>query len=609
MTVNRSRCVAMVVFLSITALVAGGLAWATRQALQLEHADTVRLALWRLDSRIFPVLAREDSRPVSHYEPLYPPVPALDRKGQQIPLGAVLLPSPLLNAELPDWLALHFVVDSKLGWRSPQVPDDALAERLKATPAGVSIINATPARRERLQEFAKQMPPSDWFGESMPDVPSQQGPSQSAEKQPLPGTRGGRMPQVAAAPAEQWLQNESEARGQQQTAVLKEGKNYEGNNPPILNRMQTDLLFKDSAAAKAFTCATAQVEDMLPQWRRGRNGEDYLLLVRNVQSDGPTFVQGVAFDWPKLRDVLLQQISDLLPHATLAPMINDQEPGYSMKAIPVVLVGGDAPMTIFPLDSPLRWGLGLAWAAALLALGVVALTGWSLLDLSERRFRFVTAVTHELRTPLTTLRLYLDMLTGGMVREEKQRSEYLNTLHGEADRLHRLIGNVLDFARLERQQPVVNRRPLPLRELLETVRSEWEGHCKSAGKELTLDIADDLPPEINTDPDLCRQLIGNLLDNACKYSAGATDPRVWLRAKPDNGNVVFEVEDRGPGVPSRESRSVFRAFRRGQSAPTTAGGVGLGLALADRWAKLLGGHLGLKAGNGGACFQFIHPVG
>jgi len=67
MTVTRSRCVAMVVFLSIAALVAGGLAWATAQALQLEreaqqlkHADLVRLALWRLDSRIFPVLARED---------------------------------------------------------------------------------------------------------------------------------------------------------------------------------------------------------------------------------------------------------------------------------------------------------------------------------------------------------------------------------------------------------------------------------------------------------------------------------------------------------------------------------------------------------------------
>jgi signal transduction histidine kinase len=606
MTIKRSRCVAMVVYLSIAALVAGGLAWATRQALELEHADTIRLALWRLDSRIFPVLAREDSRPVAHYESLYPPVPALDRKGKQIPLGAVLVPSPLLNAELPDWLALHFVIDAKNGWRSPQVPDDALAERLKATPAGISIINATPARRERLHELSAQMPVADWFGETQPEAPTQ--PAQTQIADTAPAVRG-RAAKPNSAPAEQWLENESQARGQQQTAVLKEGKYFEGNNAAIVNRMDADLLFKDSAAAKTFTCSTATtIDDMKPQWRRGRNGADYLLYLRHVESDSPVFVQGVAFDWPKLREVLLDQIRDLLPDAKLTPPDDSIDRGYAMNALPVVLVGGDAPMTVFPLNSPLRWGLVFAWGAALIALGVVALTGWSLLDLSERRFRFVTAVTHELRTPMTTLRLYLDMLTGGMVHEEKQRGEYLNTLHGEADRLHRLIGNVLDFARLERQQPIVNRRPLPVSELIETLRNEWEGHCKAAGKELTLDIGESLPSEIKTDPDLCRQLIGNLLDNACKYSAGATDPRVWLRAHSDNGHIVFEVEDKGPGVPSRESRSVFRAFRRGQAAMTTAGGVGLGLALADRWAKLLGGHLSLKSGNGGACFQFVHPI-
>src|SRR5436190_15327179 len=84
--------------------------------------------------------------------------------------------------------------------------------------------------------------------------------------------------------------------------------------------------------------------------------------------------------------------------------------------------------------TPLRIGLALAWVAAGVALLAVGLGGWSLIDLSERRFRFVSAVTHELRTPLTTLRLYLDMLMGGMVREEKQRDEYIRTLHDESER-------------------------------------------------------------------------------------------------------------------------------------------------------------------------------
>ena len=69
--------------------------------------------------------------------------------------------------------------------------------------------------------------------------------------------------------------------------------------------------------------------------------------------------------------------------------------------------------------------------------------------------------------------------------------------------------------------------------------------------------------------------------------------------------MYFEVEDRGPGVPLGERRSIFRAFRRGRDADVTAGGVGLGLALAKRWARLLGGRLSLAPApaEGGACFR------
>src|SRR5437763_978748 len=104
---------------------------------------------------------------------------------------------------------------------------------------------------------------------------------------------------------------------------------------------------------------------------------------------------------------------------------------------------------------------------------------------------FVSAVTHELRTPLTTLRLYLDMLTGGLVNEEQQRREYLETLHGEAERLNRLVGNVLDFSRLENQRA----RPAPAAvaaaDLLGRVRATWEGRCRAAGKELVVEDATD----------------------------------------------------------------------------------------------------------------------
>jgi signal transduction histidine kinase len=220
-------------------------------------------------------------------------------------------------------------------------------------------------------------------------------------------------------------------------------------------------------------------------------------------------------------------------------------------------------------------------------------------------------VTHELRTPLTTLRLYLDMLAGGLVTDEKQKAEYLHTLNAETERLNRLVGNVLDFSRLENQRPQLNQTRVLLVDLLEQVRAAWQGRCQDTGKELIVENA--LPAEtiLRTDMHLVQQILGNLIDNACKYSHGAEDRRLWLRARQqDAKEIVLEVEDRGPGVSPRESRSIFRPFRRGQDADVTAGGVGLGLALAQRWAHLLGGRLMLQlpSKTPGACFQMHLPL-
>src|SRR5262249_29272976 len=156
----------------------------------------------------------------------------------------------------------------------------------------------------------------------------------------------------------------------------------------------------------------------------------------------------------------------------------------------------------------------LAWAAALVALLAVGLGGWTLLDLSERRIRFVSAVTHELRTPLTTLRLYLDMLMNGLVREEGQRREYLATLHAEAARLNLLVGNVLDFSRLEKQRPRLARARVAVDELLAQVRATWQGRCQDADKELILESALAPGAALWTDGGLLQQVLGNLIDNA-----------------------------------------------------------------------------------------------
>jgi signal transduction histidine kinase len=176
--------------------------------------------------------------------------------------------------------------------------------------------------------------------------------------------------------------------------------------------------------------------------------------------------------------------------------------------------------------------------------------------------------------------------------------------------LHRLIGNVLDFSRLERQSARTEPKDVAMTDLLEQVRGAWQGRCD--GCEKVLVVENQLPSDqhIRTDAVLVQQIVGNLIDNACKYSKCATDPRVWLRVLPaGQDRLAFEVEDCGHGISRREWRSIFRPFRRGQGADTTAGGVGLGLALARRWAGMLGGQLTLCTGEhgAGACFRLELP--
>jgi signal transduction histidine kinase len=143
---------------------------------------------------------------------------------------------------------------------------------------------------------------------------------------------------------------------------------------------------------------------------------------------------------------------------------------------------------------------------------------------------------------------------------------------------------------------------------LQQVQDDWQNRCRDSGKVLVLeDQAGDAV--VDTDVRLVQQILANLIDNACKYSRGSEDPRILVRVGKDRRCLFLAVQDHGPGVSTAERRAIFRPFRRGRGADMTAGGVGLGLALAHRWARLLGGTLVLQ-GSGeatGACFRLELP--
>jgi signal transduction histidine kinase len=352
------------------------------------------------------------------------------------------------------------------------------------------------------------------------------------------------------------------------------------------------------------------VGPMRAEWLAGTDGRERLVLVRAAHLEAKTAYQGVLLDWPRVQTVLREQVADLFPNAALTPVLAAESltPERAMTALPAQLDPGDAPDPT-PLGvTPLRLALMISWATVLLAVAAVGFGGHALLDLSERRIRFVAAVTHELRTPLTTLRLYLDLLTSGLLDgDEAKRQEYLQTLSGESERLHRLVENVLDFARLENRRVQTPLHSVPVNDLLSAVQQTWAERCAGDGK--TLLVHSLVPPGqyVRVDVGMAEQVLGNLIDNARKYSRDAADGRVWLWARPDErGRVAFEVEDRGPGVPAAERSGVFEPFRRGDRADAAAvGGAGLGLALARHWAEQLRGRLTYRPADGGtgACFR------
>src|SRR5262245_26167682 len=680
MTWLRGKLRGFLAFLGIAVLLLGGLGWATRAALKVEHdqrvaaanaaeaerlylaqkeqADRLRLALWRLDSRMVPALAREESRPYPQYVAMHTPFPALTGSGIACAPGQVFLPSPLLTAEVPDWMRLHFQVDLTVGWTSPQVIPEGLQKDLRKQPIELALNNVTPERSELLDSLKERFPAASIMTtfrelgvtatENAQDTqrwaelaelvnssrlggraanPSQQaggGPPAEAQKldgnkdqpgrEPTPNTYGGGIYSQSQLDYAYRVVFTSRARREGQWAYIFDD-----------NRATMPLGLGGAFPAKTgLTYQTVEVQlgSMRPVWLPSAEQPEYLLMVRGAKVGEKPVYQGFVVDWAKLLVMLQDEVSDRFPDAKFAPLPPGEppHPDRAMSALPVEFAPElvQYPVTPPQVDpaslppagwTPLRIGLAIAWISVLVALMAVGLGGWSLIDLSERRIRFVSAVTHELRTPLTTLRLYLDLLSSGMVSEEKQKTEYLTTLNAEADRLHRLIGNVLDFARLEKSRPTVEKRPAAVAGLLDQLNRNWHERCAAAGKNLV--VENKLPDgaSVTTDPGMVEQIVGNLIDNAQKYSRDATDPKIVLRALAADGRLAIEVEDRGPGVTKRERCSIFRPFRRGHDADVKAGGVGLGLALATRWAQFLGGKLSVGAGGEGigACFRLELP--
>ncbi|HEX9401335.1 MAG TPA: DUF4118 domain-containing protein [Anaeromyxobacter sp.] len=220
----------------------------------------------------------------------------------------------------------------------------------------------------------------------------------------------------------------------------------------------------------------------------------------------------------------------------------------------------------------------------------------------ELRSGLLSAVSHDLRTPLAAITGAGTMLRDEAALDPALRRDLVETVCEEAERLERLVSNLLDMTRLDSGAVEPKREWVPLVEVIGGALTRLERRL--AARKITTAIADDVPL-LSIDPVLVEQLFLNLLENAAKYTPPSSD--IDIRAAREGGTLVVDVADRGPGLAAGEEESVFERFQRGDHGGVR--GVGLGLPIARAIAEAHGGRL--SAANrpgGGAVFRLTLPL-
>ncbi len=345
---------------------------------------------------------------------------------------------------------------------------------------------------------------------------------------------------------------------------------------PFINGVM-ESAFRATALSRSSDLAVAHRGDVLSVFH-GRSGYDY--LSSNLSSI------------EELRGVLLHQ-------APLSAPLSDLQLIFSVNQLPA---GPGATV--------------INWVAAILAL--ILCGGFYLMyrlalgqvQLTRQQQDFVSAVSHELKTPLTSIRMYGEMLREGWADEEKKKTYYAY-IHDESERLSRLISNVLQLARMTRNELEIDLKPVPVSQLIDGIRSKIASQIERAGFGLSMDCDDDTGRQVlQIDPDYFTQIVINLVDNAIKFSAKVDNKTIEIQCRRlQDGSVQIGIRDYGPGIPKDQMKRIFKLFYRSENELTRETvGTGIGLALVHQLTQAMSGKIDVVNRNPGAEFLVAFPV-
>lgn len=222
---------------------------------------------------------------------------------------------------------------------------------------------------------------------------------------------------------------------------------------------------------------------------------------------------------------------------------------------------------------------------------------------ATQQVSFVNQVSHELKTPLTNIRMYAELLERDLenINDEqgsKPRSR-LGVINSEAQRLSRLIGNVLTFARQKRKNLEPRPKETDLIRLVDQIVDRFTPSLTEHG--IVAVVEGSTTESVCVDPDFVEQILGNLISNVEKYAA--CGKRLVIRCEVTDSSATIDVVDFGPGIPAGKREDVFRPFTRLSNDLRTSTGTGIGLAISRDLARLHQGELRLMDSASGCWFR------
>jgi len=579
----------------------------TIERIEKEPTELARLTAQRLARRIGWRLEElrksESERPYYQYQ-------ALMHDPRGISEGIALSPSPLADEAGDPFVALWFQVEPGGRMTSPFFREDPAAQQAAETPertkarealhslqASADILkalSATPESQAAVERMARAFEEERRASSTVP-------PSSGASARPMEGRLPG--PRAALAEAQAQVQSLDDSAYFQNVNSFQLAEDLQAPQTPSSRER---LRAGRRAAAKSVSVVVGPLGWSQIDLEGGRT----LVALRPVVTPAGSMTQGFLI----ARDRIESSYSGgtlsarFLPGRPIGPaearlplegvdwhIAVDPSPLY-----PIIGERGDA------LRRRFVSGFVTATSLALLVGLLVVFQVRRAEQTAAERSRFAASAAHELRTPLASLRLYAEMLAEGLGDPARGR-EYARSIADEAERLGRVVSNVLGFSRLERGALSVRAVPGDLGDAVGRIVARLAPGLESKGSRVETSIAAPLP-SVAFDPDALDQILRNLLDNAEKFGAHASDRTVHVSVTRGDGDVVLDVRDHGPGIPDAERRHLFRPFARSadRDAPP---GLGLGLAMVQALAAAHGGRAEFVAPpEGGARFQVHFPA-